>query len=181
MAIYSFRGRVPSTHETCFVAAEATLIGSVHLARASSVWPGAILRADNEPIHVEEGANIQDGAIIHTDPGYQVEVGKMVSVGHGAVLHGCRIGQGSLIGIGAVILNGAVIGDECLVGAGALVTEGKQFPARSLIVGVPAKRLRELNDDEVRVLQENNEDYQARAAHYMAELQVVDGARRATP
>tara|TARA_R110002124_G_scaffold127268_3_gene287145 strand:+ start:788 stop:1255 length:468 start_codon:yes stop_codon:yes gene_type:complete len=145
---------------------EATLIGRIHLAHEVSVWPGAVLRGDNEPITVGEGSNLQDGCVIHTDPGYPVDIGCQVTVGHLAMLHGCKIGDGVLVGMNATLLNGAEIGDHCIIGAGALVTSGKRFPPRSLIMGVPAKVVRELTDDEVQGALDNSKVYVKKIDQY---------------
>ena len=131
-----------------WAAPTADLIGDVRLGDRASVWFGAIIRADNTPILIGEDSNIQDGAIGHSDPGVPLVIGARVTVGHQAILHGCTIADDCLIGMGAKILNGAVIESECLIGAGALVTEGKTFPAGSLIVGVPARVIRQLTDEE---------------------------------
>ena len=173
MSLYKLGEQSPSVASSAFVAEEATVIGSAELADHVSVWPGAVIRADNEPIRIGEGSNIQEGAVLHTDPGFLLEIGKGVSVGHQAMLHGCTIGDGALVGIQAVILNKASIGAESLVGAGALVTEGKVFPPRSLIIGTPAKVMRELTEEEVANLRANAEDYVRRAGRYKTSLTKV--------
>lgn len=170
MTLYKLDDISPEVDPSAYVANEAVLIAKVQLDAHTSVWPCAVLRGDNEPIHIAEGANIQEGAILHTDPGYPLKVGKNVSVGHQAMLHGCTIEEGCLIGIQAIVLNGAVIGKNSLVGAGALVTEGKIFPERSLIIGAPAKAVRTLSDEEVAGLHANSATYQQRAAHYKENL-----------
>ncbi|WP_041680773.1 gamma carbonic anhydrase family protein [Cupriavidus necator] len=170
MPLYKLGELSPSVAETAFVAEEATVIGAAELASNVSVWPGVVIRADNEPIRVGEGSNIQEGAVLHTDPGFPIHIGKGVSVGHQAMLHGCTVGDGALVGIQAVILNKAQIGADSLVGAGALVTEGKVFPPRSLIIGTPAKVVRELTDEEVANLRANAEDYVRRAGLYKKSL-----------
>lgn len=167
---YEFDGVSPIIPDGCFVAPTGVLIGKVILEPDASVWFGAVLRGDTEPIHIGEGSNIQDGAVLHTDPGFPLEVGKGVTVGHQAMLHGCEIGDGALVGIGAVILNGAKIGEECLVGAGALVTEGKEFPPRSLIVGAPARVVRSLGDEQVMGLKFNAAHYVERGRQYLGGL-----------
>src|SRR5437763_85459 len=134
MTIYRLDNNTPEIPDTAFVAPEAVLIGKVRLGQRTSVWFGAVLRGDNEPIVIGDDSNVQECAVLHTDPGHAVEIGRRVTIGHQAMLHGCIVGDGALIGIQAVILNGAVIGRECLVGAGAIVTEGKSFPDRSLIL-----------------------------------------------
>ncbi|MBV2181911.1 MAG: gamma carbonic anhydrase family protein [Castellaniella sp.] len=170
MTCYALGDQTPHIDPTAFVAAEATVIGSATLRMGTSVWPGAVIRADNEPIVIGEGSNIQEGAVLHVDAGKPLTIGRDVTVGHQAMLHGCTIQDGALIGIQAVVLNGAVIGRHCLVGAGALVTEGKVFPERSLILGSPAKVVRPLSDEEVAALRRSAQDYAARAATYRQAL-----------
>lgn len=154
MPIFTLPDRTPQLPEpgTFWVAPDAQVIGSVRLARNVSVWFGAVLRGDNELIDVGEGTNIQDGAMLHTDPGIFLTLGQDVTVGHHAILHGCTIGDGCLIGMGATVLNRASIGAGSLVGANALVAEGKSFPERSLIVGAPARAIRTLDDAAVELL-----------------------------
>ena len=131
-----------------WIAPNATVIGDVYLSKDSSIWFNAILRADNEQIFIGEGSNIQDGSIIHTDPGFKCTIGKYVTVGHMAMLHGCEIGDGSLIGIGSVILNGAKIGKNCIIGSKALVTEGMEVPDGSMVLGIPGKIKKNLSPEE---------------------------------
>tara|TARA_X000000368_G_scaffold389287_1_gene351517 strand:+ start:427 stop:954 length:528 start_codon:yes stop_codon:yes gene_type:complete len=131
-----------------WVAPNATVIGDVILAKDASIWFNAVLRGDNEPIYVGEGSNVQDGSIIHTDPGFSCSIGKNVTVGHLAMLHGCSIGDGSLIGIGSVILNGAKIGKNCIIGSKALVTEGMVIPDGSMVLGIPGKIKKTLSEEE---------------------------------
>jgi len=166
MALYRIGNDEPIVSASAYVAREATVIGKVTLGAFASVWPGAVIRGDDEPIHVGERTNVQDGAVLHTDPGCPLFVGDNVTVGHQAVLHGCTIGAGSLIGIQAVVYNKAVIGKDCLIGAGALVTEGKVFPDRSLIVGVPAKLVRALTDDDIAAMHANTDTYVQRREKY---------------
>ncbi|MBP6019496.1 MAG: gamma carbonic anhydrase family protein [Burkholderiaceae bacterium] len=173
MTIYKLGDDTPQIHDTAFVAAEATLIGKAVLLENSSVWPGAVIRGDNETIVVGIGSNVQEGAVLHTDPGCPLTIGQNVTVGHQAMLHGCTIEDGALIGIQAVVLNRAVIGANSLVGAGAIVTEGKVFPPRSLILGAPAKVVRELSDDEVANLKASAENYAKRATYYKTALVAV--------
>lgn len=139
VTIYKLGENAPSIHESVFVADSATIVGKVVLEENASVWFGATIRGDNEPITVGAGSNVQEGAVLHTDPGCPLTIAPNVTVGHQAMLHGCTIGEGSLIGIQAVILNRAVIGRNCLVGAGAVITEGKAFPDNSLILGAPRR------------------------------------------
>ncbi|OZD05144.1 gamma carbonic anhydrase family protein [Rhodococcus sp. 06-235-1A] len=139
----------PIVDASAWVAPTATLVGRVNLGQDSSVWYRAVLRADSEEITIGGGSNIQDGVVAHVDPGFPLTIGANVSVGHNAVLHGCTVGDGTLVGMAAVIMNGAVVGENCLIAAGALVTEGARIPPRSLVAGVPAKVRRELTDEEV--------------------------------
>jgi len=166
MTLFRFDGSTPDVDASAYVAPTATVIGRAFLAKDSSVWFNAVLRADNEAIRIGTGSNVQEGAVLHTDPGFPLSVGDGVTVGHQAMLHGCSIGDGSLIGIQAVVLNGAVIGQNCLVGAGALVTEGKVFPDNSLIVGSPAKVIRQLTSEDVAKFQVGTRDYVARSQRY---------------
>ena len=131
-----------------WIAPNATVIGDIHLAKDASIWFNAVLRGDNEPIYVGEGSNVQDGSIIHTDPSFPCSIGKNVTVGHLAMLHGCSIGDGSLIGIGSVILNGAKIGKNCIIGSKALVTEGMDIPDGSMVLGIPGKIKKILSEEE---------------------------------
>lgn len=152
--------RRPRVAESAFVAPNATLVGSVVLEEGASVWYGAVLRADNEPITVGPRSNVQDGCAFHVDRGHPVVLGEGVSVGHNAVVHGATVEDHCLVGMGAVVMNGAVIGTESLVAAGALVTAGMQVPPRSLVAGVPAKVRRELTGDEVEGLHRNARIYE---------------------
>lgn len=162
----SLEGRTPAVDPTAWVAADAVLSGDVVVAPGASVWFGSVMRADGDAIRIGERANVQDGVIIHADPNLPVGVGARVSVGHGAVLHGCSVGEDSLIGMRAVVLNGARIGPQSLVAAGAVVLEGSVFEPRSLIAGVPAKRRRGLSDEECRGIVENADQYVSLAARY---------------
>ncbi|HET6388182.1 gamma carbonic anhydrase family protein [Hyphomicrobium sp.] len=132
-----------------WVAPNAVLLGKVKLEEDASVWFGAVLRGDNELITVGARSNVQDGCVLHTDPGYPLTIGENCTIGHMVMLHGCTIGRGSLIGIGSIIMNGAQIGEECVVGAGALIPEGKIIPPRSMVIGSPGKVVRQLNDEDV--------------------------------
>ena len=144
--------KLQTSGDDFWIAPSANVIGEVILAKDASVWFNAVLRADNEPIYVGQGSNIQDGAIIHTDPGFSCVIGEKVTVGHMAMLHGCHIGDGSLIGIGSVILNGAKIGKNCIIGSKALVTEGMEIPDGSMVIGIPGKVKKIHNDEEQSVL-----------------------------
>ena len=173
MTIYAYKDRTPELADDAWVAPGAHVVGSVQLAASSSVWFGAVLRGDNEPIRIGERSNVQEGAVLHTDMGFPLTVAAEVTIGHQAMLHGCTVGEGSLIGIQAVVLNGAVIGKESLVGAGALVTEGKTFPDRSLIIGSPAKAVRTLSDDEVQALHRSASNYVIKAAAFRSHLKAT--------
>ncbi|MBS0475266.1 MAG: gamma carbonic anhydrase family protein [Proteobacteria bacterium] len=173
MTIYKIGASTPEIHETAYVAAEATITGQVKLGARTSVWPGAVIRADNDTISIGDRSNVQEGAILHVDPGKPLAIGDGVTIGHQAMLHGCTIGAGSLIGIQAVVLNGAVIGKNCLVGAGALVTENKTFPDGSLIMGTPAKLVRELTPQAIEELRTNAETYVRHADNYRQNLEMV--------
>jgi len=153
-----------------FVADNATLIGDVVLEDRTSVWFNAVLRGDVERLHVGAGSNVQDGTVVHADPGYPVRIGEHVTVGHMCMLHGCTIGDNSLIGIGAVILNGARIGRNCIVGAKALVSEGKEIPDNSLVIGVPGRVRRELGEEEIAGLEKAAASYVERLRRYRAGL-----------
>ena len=162
--------RRPQIAETAYVADGAQIIGDVVLESGSSVWFNAVLRGDTERITVGSGSNIQDGAILHADPGFPCTVGARVVTGHGAILHGCHIGDDCLIGMGAIILNGARIASGSIVAAGAIVTEGKEFSGRSLIMGVPAKLVRETTAEDLKQIAAGASHYQERARIYRAEL-----------
>jgi carbonic anhydrase/acetyltransferase-like protein (isoleucine patch superfamily) len=170
VAIYKLGDYAPTIDESVFVADTATIIGQVTLEENASIWFGASIRGDNEPIRVGRGCNVQESAVLHADPGYPLTIEANVTVGHQAMLHGCTIREGALVGIQAVILNGAVIGRHCLVGAGAVVTEGKSVPDRSLILGAPAKVARELTDAEVARLEEIAAGYVERREQFKARL-----------
>jgi len=159
--IVPIRGRAPSLHADSWVAPNASLIGQVSVGARASIWYGATLRAEAEPIDIGAGTNIQDGVTIHVDPGFPVRIGANVSVGHNAVLHGCDVEDGCLIGMGAVILNGAKIGAGSLIAASALVPQGFVVPPRSLVAGVPGKTRRDLSDAEVAHNRNNAQLYQA--------------------
>lgn len=153
-------------HETAFVAETAVLIGDVTVKAGASIWYGAVLRGDEGPIVVEENANVQDNATVHTANHLPCRIGKNVTVGHNAIVHGCLVGENAMIGMGSVILNGAVIGKECLIGAGALVKEGAEIPEGSLVVGVPAKVVRPLSEEQIKGIRENGEMYASLAEEY---------------
>jgi carbonic anhydrase/acetyltransferase-like protein (isoleucine patch superfamily) len=171
--IYQLGNQIPQVAEDAYVAPSADVIGSVSLGSQSSVWFGAVLRGDNDQISVGARSNIQDNTVIHVDAGVPVTIGDDVSVGHSVVIHGCTICDKVLIGNGAVVLDFAEIGENSLVGAHALVTERKHFPARSLIIGAPAKVVRELTDEEVEQLSRNVESYLKKAERYRADLDAL--------
>jgi carbonic anhydrase/acetyltransferase-like protein (isoleucine patch superfamily) len=166
--ILTFDGFTPVVDDTAFVAVNATLVGAVSLAANSSVFYGAVLRGDRDSIALGAGSNLQDNVTVHCDPGAPVMIGAGVSVGHGAILHGCTVEEGCLIGMGATVLNGAVVGARSLVAAGSVVLEGTVIPPRSLVAGVPAKVRRELTDDEVDHLRDNADTYVRLAAEHRA-------------
>ena len=166
MAIFKIGTHTPDVDASAYVTDSASVIGKVHLAANTSVWFGAALRGDNELISIGEGSNVQECAVLHTDMGYPLTVGKNVTIGHQAMLHGCTVGDGSLIGIQAVVLDGAVIGKNCLVAAVALVTSGKEFPDNSLIMGSPAKAVRELTPEQINDIQRGVQTYIERAAYF---------------
>lgn len=170
MTIYKLGDTAPTIHESVFVADTAAIIGKVVLEENASVWFGATIRGDNEPITIGAGSNVQESAVLHTDPGCPLTIAANVTIGHQAMLHGCTIGEGSLIGIQAVVLNNAVIGRNCLVGAGAVVTEGKTFPDNSLILGAPAKVVRTLSDADIAGLHATTKNYAERRAYFKAQL-----------
>jgi carbonic anhydrase/acetyltransferase-like protein (isoleucine patch superfamily) len=174
MPCYAFDGHRPTLGQGAWVAPSADLIGDARLGDEASVWFGAVIRADNTPIIVGARSNIQESAMLHSDAGVPLTIAEDVTVGHHAILHGCTIGARSLIGMGAIVLNRAEIGEECIVGAGALVTEGKQFAPRSLIVGSPARAVRQLDDRAVAMLKASAEHYVEKARHYASELARVD-------
>lgn len=168
---YSLGDRTPVLEdENHFIADGARVIGHVRLKSNSSVWFNCVLRGDTEWICVGEGSNVQDGSVLHADPGYPLTIGENVTVGHKVMLHGCTIGDNSLIGIGSTILNGAVIAENCIVGANALITENKNFPAGSLIIGAPARVARELSSEEISSIGDAARHYVDNAARYRADL-----------
>lgn len=172
--IHSLGERKVVTRGDYWVAPNATVVGSVVLEHNASIWFNAVIRGDNDLITLGEGSNVQDHAVLHTDEGVKLTVGKDVTIGHHAMLHGCEIGEGSLIGIKATVLNHAKIGRHCLVGAHALVTEGKAIPDRSLVVGAPAKVVRQLTDEEVARLLWNAEHYVQNFKRYRRDFKIQD-------
>lgn len=174
MAQYRIRGKSPEVAPSAFIANEASLVGEVIVGEHASVWFGAVARGDNEPIRIGASSNVQEGAVLHADPGYPLTIGEGVTIGHQAMLHGCTIGDGALIGIQAVVMNGAVIGANSLVGAGAVVTERKVFPERSMILGAPAKLVRPLTDEEVAGIASLAHGYVSRTAEFKEDLERID-------
>lgn len=173
MSLYSIGNWKPELAEGAWAAPSADLIGDVRLGARASVWFGAVLRGDNTPLILGDETNFQDGSIGHSDAGFPLTIGARVTVGHQAILHGCTIADDCLIGMGARILNGATIETECIVGAGALVTEGKRFERGSLIVGTPARVVRELTDEERQMLRVSAAHYAEKAQRYAAEFRKV--------
>ena len=173
MSIYRLGEDSPRLAAGAYVAPSAAVIGKVILAEKATVWFGATLRGDNETISIGAGSNVQDSAVLHTDPGFPLTVDANVSIGHQAMMHGCSVGEGSLIGIQAIVLNGAIIGKGCLVGAGALITERKVFPDGTLIFGAPAKAIRELTAEERENLLKVAANYAERGAYYRNHLHAL--------
>jgi carbonic anhydrase/acetyltransferase-like protein (isoleucine patch superfamily) len=168
MPLYEFNGARPQLPATgrFWIAPSADLIGSVTVQEEASIWFGSVLRGDNEPIAVGKRSNVQDGCVFHTDPGFPLTIGEYCTIGHRAILHGCTIGNGTLIGMGATVLNGAKIGENSIVGAGALVTEGKEFPPNSLIVGAPGRVIRTLDENGMAMGRMGAENYFQRWQQY---------------
>jgi carbonic anhydrase/acetyltransferase-like protein (isoleucine patch superfamily) len=166
MAIYQLGALAPRIADTAWVADSAVVIGNVELAEEASVWFGAVLRGDTETLTIGRRSNVQDGSVLHADHGFPLVLGEGVTIGHQVMLHGCRIGDGSLVGIQAVVLNGARIGRHCLVAAGAVVTEGKEFPDGSLIMGAPARVVRPLTPEQIDGLKESAQHYVDNARRY---------------
>ncbi len=176
MPLYALADRVPSlpAGDRFWIAPDARVIGLVTIGADVGIWFGAVLRGDNEPIVIGARTNIQENTVVHTDPGKPVTIGEGCTIGHGAIIHGCTIGNNSLVGMGATVLNGAVIGDNCLIGAHALVTEGKVFPDNSLIVGAPARVVRTLDAAAIAGLKASAESYVRNWQRFKAELRRID-------
>ena len=174
MSIYQLGEDAPEVDPSAYVAQDANVIGKVTLGAHVSVWNGVTMRGDNERISIGAHSNVQENSVLHTDMGYPLNIGEWVTVGHQAMLHGCTIGDGALIGIQAVVLNNARIGKNCLVGAGALVTEGKEFPDNSLIIGSPAKAVRTLSEHEIAMIRLGAESYVHRGAQFKTSLKKID-------
>ncbi len=171
--IYALDGIVPEIAEDAWVAPDANVIGKVVLETGANVWFGSTLRGDNEEIRVGRGSNIQENCVLHTDMGFPLTIGADCTIGHKAMLHGCTIGEGSLIGMGATVLNGAKIGKGCLIGANALITEGKEIPDGSLVMGAPGKVVRELDDGARARLLASAAHYRSNATRFRAGLKPV--------
>ncbi|MCO6057019.1 gamma carbonic anhydrase family protein [Pseudomonas sp. MOB-449] len=161
-------------HPDSWTAPTATLVGKVRLDAGASVWFGAVLRGDNELIHIGENSNVQDGTVMHTDMGYPLNIGRSVTIGHNAMLHGCSVGDFSLIGINAVVLNGAKIGKYCIIGANALIPEGKEIPDGSLVMGSPGKVVRDLTEQQKTMLEASAAHYVHNAQRYARDLAEQD-------
>lgn len=173
MAVYELDGVAPRIDATAWVADSAQVMGNVSLAAHASIWFGTVIRGDTETIHIGERSNIQDGSVLHADIGKPIHIGANVTVGHKVMLHGCTIGDETLIGIGAVVLNGARIGRNCLVGAGALVTEGKKFPDGSMIIGSPARVVRQLTPEQMQGLRDSARHYVDNAERFRDGLKKI--------
>ncbi len=166
--------RVQTSGEDYYIAPNSAVIGKVVLGRDVSIWFNVVLRADNDVIEIGERSNVQDGSVFHVDAGSPVILGAGVNVGHSATVHGCRVGDGTLIGMGATILSDAVIGKQCIIGAGAVITGGKEFPDRSLLIGAPARRIRDVRDEEIAELERIVANYVKRGKYYKAALKARD-------
>lgn len=173
MTIHALGEFIPEIDPGAWVAPDANVIGRVTLGAGVSVWFGSTLRGDNEPIVVGPGSNVQEACVFHTDPGFPLTVGRDCTIGHRAILHGCAVGDETLIGMGAMVLNGARVGRNCLIGAGALVTEGKEIPDGSLVVGAPGKVIRRLDEQALAGIRAAAQVYQARARRYRRELRAL--------
>lgn len=174
--IYQYLDKTPefASPFNGWVADSARVIGDVYLGHQASIWFGAVIRGDNERIHIGDYSNVQENSVIHTDEGIEVKIGNYVTIGHLAMLHGCEVDDNSLIGIGAVVLNNVKIGKNCIIGAKALVTEGKQIPDNSLVMGAPAKVVKTLTDDQVAMLKESAMHYAARCQKFKTGLKEIE-------
>lgn len=171
--IYALGDLAPEVHADTWVAPNAQVMGKIVLEAGASIWFGAVLRGDNEVIHIGKGSNVQENSVLHTDMGYPLTIGADCTIGHAAILHGCTIGDGTLIGMGATVLNGAKIGRGCLIGAGALITEGKEIPDGSLVMGAPGKVVRLLDAEAQARLLRSAEGYAANMRRFKAELTAI--------
>ena len=173
MALYQLDDKTPQVADSAWVADSAQVMGDVQLDENVSIWFNCTLRGDNDPITIGENSNVQDGSVLHTDTGYPLTIGANVTVGHKVMLHGCTIGDGSLIGIGSIVLNGAKIGKNCLIGANCLITEGKEIPDNSLVMGAPGKVVREISEDQAKALAGGAMHYVENWKRYRAGLRPV--------
>lgn len=171
---YAVDGERPDIHKSCFIAEEATIIGHVELAADCSVWPGAVIRADSDTIMIGERSNVQDNAVLHTAKDFPTNIGADVTIGHGATVHACDVGDETLIGMNATVLTNAVIGSNCIVAAGAIVPEDVEIPDGSLVMGVPGEVVRELTDEDMRRVRQNAEIYVDKKDRYLDDLQPLD-------
>ncbi len=171
MPVYRIADKVPQLAESAWIAPNATVIGDVRLAENVSIWWNAVLRGDNDPITIGENTNVQDASVLHTDAGVPLTLGRDITVGHMVMLHGCTIGDGSLVGIKSVILNGAMVGKHCLIGANTLIAEGKVIPDRSVVMGSPGKVVRELSDEQLARFARNAPHYVQNARRYQQFLE----------
>ncbi len=171
---YSLDSKSVKTNGDYYVAPTATLIGDVILMKNASIWFGTTLRGDNDQIIIGEGSNVQDGSMVHSDPGFGVTLGNNVSIGHMVMLHGCTIGDGTLVGIGSIILNGAVIGKHCLIGAHSMITEGKKIPDNSVVMGSPGKIIRHTTETDLALISRPAPHYIARGRQYKSQLKQQD-------
>ena len=174
MTLYALGSDAPQIHADTWVAPDANLIGKVVLEAGASVWFGSTLRADHEEIRVGAGSNVQENTVMHIDRGYPLAIGTNCTIGHKVMLHGCTIGNNTLIGMGATILNGAKIGNNCLIGAGALITEGKDIPDGSLVMGAPGKIVRQLDEQAIQMLEASALHYQDNMRRFRDEMKVVN-------
>lgn len=173
MTLYALGAHQPQLHDDTWVAPDANLVGQVVLEAGASVWFGCTLRADHEEIRICEGSNVQENVVMHVDAGFALTVGRNCTIGHKVMLHGCTIGENSLIGMGATVLNGARIGKNCLIGAGALITENKVIPDNSLVMGAPGKVVREVSEAQVQVLTLSAQHYQENMRRFRDEMRQV--------
>lgn len=171
---YQINDKTPQIAASCFVAPSADLIGDVIMHSNASVWFNCVLRADNEPINIGENSNVQDGSILHVDPGFPINIGSNVTIGHKVMLHGCSIGNGSLVGMNAVVLNGAKIGNNCIIGANALVTENMEVPDGHMVLGSPGKIVKELDEQTIEMVKAGTMHYVHNCLNYARNLTAVD-------
>lgn len=164
--IRNYRDKTPKIHEDAFIAETADIIGNVEIGENANIWYSAVLRGDINRITVGRNTNVQDGAVVHADEGLETVIGENVTIGHNAIIHGCKIGNSCLIGMGAIVLNGAVIGENTIIGAGALVPQGKEIPSGSLVIGSPGKVIRNLTEDEIKLLEKSAKTYVELAKGY---------------